>query len=238
MLYTVAMTTGFRVSELAALTTASFDLDGLPPTVTIGATHTKNKRTVTQPLPDDIREPLRAYLAQRPAGATVWPGTWGEKAARMIRRDEAAAGIAYGVTVADGTVRYADFHALRHTYITLLGRSGVSAKEAQALARHSDVNLTLARYTHAALGELGAAVNRLPALSETPRPTVQITVEALAILGLVVKGAILTPGGASAALVAPLVAPRTDAPGDGSGRAGTKGHRRPGQAAKPLALVG
>jgi len=35
---------------------------------------------------------------------------------------------------------------------------GVSPKAAQALARHADVNLTLARYTHKSLPELGEAV--------------------------------------------------------------------------------
>jgi len=34
--------------------------------------------------------------------------------------------------------KFADFHALRHTFITNLGRVNVSPKVAQTLARHSD----------------------------------------------------------------------------------------------------
>jgi integrase len=38
---------------------------------------------------------------------------------------------------------YADFHALRKTFITNLSKSGVSPKMAHGLARHSDINLTM-----------------------------------------------------------------------------------------------
>jgi hypothetical protein len=73
---------------------------------------------------------LRVYLESKPAGKPVWPGTWVEKAARMLRTDLEAAGVPYVDQTADGPL-FADFHALRHTYITLLGRAGVSPKVAQ-----------------------------------------------------------------------------------------------------------
>ena len=47
---------------------------------------------------------------------------------------------------ADG--RCADFHCLRHTFITALAGSGVTPKTAQTLARHSTITLTMDRYTH------------------------------------------------------------------------------------------
>ena len=78
----------------------------------------------------------------------------------MLRIDLAVAGPPY--RDADG--RVADFHALRHSYITLLERSGVSPKLAQELARHSDIRLTMNVYTHARLHDLAGAVNGLPAL--------------------------------------------------------------------------
>jgi hypothetical protein len=46
----------------------------------------------------------------------------------------------------DSSGRYADFHAQRHTYITLVGRN-LPPKMAQLLARHSDYKTT-ERYTH------------------------------------------------------------------------------------------
>ena len=45
----------------------------------------------------------------------------------------------------DDDGRQADFHALRHTFLSRLGRSGASAKVIQRLARHSTVGLTLDR---------------------------------------------------------------------------------------------
>src|SRR5262249_31831577 len=57
--------------------------------------------------------------------------------------------------------RYADFHALRHSFITMVGKAGVSPKEHQDLARHSTYALT-SRYTHSRFYDLAAAVQSLP----------------------------------------------------------------------------
>jgi len=68
----------------------------------------------------------------------------------------------------DETRRVTDFHALRHTFITNLARGGVHPKQAQDLARHSDINLTLSRYSHTVMGERAAALEALPDLSTRP----------------------------------------------------------------------
>ncbi|MCL2306619.1 MAG: hypothetical protein FWC43_14870, partial [Planctomycetaceae bacterium] len=57
-----------------------------------------------------------------------------------------------------------------HTFITNLGRAKVSPKTAQALARHSDISLTMNIYTHVAEDEQIAAINSLsciPKLKKT-----------------------------------------------------------------------
>ena len=64
----------------------------------------------------------------------------------------------------DSDNKQADFHSLRHSYLSRLGRSGASAKVMQKLARHSTVELTLGRYTHANLHDLAAAVDGMPRL--------------------------------------------------------------------------
>ena len=162
-LYSVACASGFRAEELSSLRPAAFNLDGDPPTVTLAAENAKNGRTAVQPLPPDIADALRDYLAGRPADQPVWPGTWYKKAAEMLRIDLDAAGIPYAVEGPDGPL-YADFHALRHSYIALLDKSGATLKEAMQLARHSDPKLTMAVYGRAQLHDLGEAVRRLPAL--------------------------------------------------------------------------
>jgi integrase len=172
VLYAVAAGTGFRAGELASLTPGAFDLDATPPTVTLAAEHAKNGRAAVQPLPAHLAADLRGYLAGRPAGVPVWPGTWHERAADVMRVDLDAAGIPYVVDGPDGR-RYADFHSLRHTYIALLDKAGATLKEAMQLARHSDPRLTMAVYGRAQLHDLGAAVGRLPALATDPTGDVQ-----------------------------------------------------------------
>jgi integrase len=97
VLYFLACASGFRASELASLRPDAFALDNAPPTVTLAAEHAKNGRVAIQPLPPDIVEALRNYLAGRPVGQPIWPGTWPEKAAEMFRLDRDAAGIPYVV---------------------------------------------------------------------------------------------------------------------------------------------
>jgi integrase len=142
VLYSVVCATGFRVSERASLCPEDFALEQEPATSTLAAENAKNGRTAVQPLPPDLVETLREYLARRPAGRPVWPGTWAKKAAEMISLDLAEAGIPYVTDGPDGPL-YADFHALRHSFIALLDRSGAALKEAMQLARHSDPKLTM-----------------------------------------------------------------------------------------------
>ncbi len=109
-------------------------------------------------------------LKGRPAGASLWPGNWWKKGAEMLRIDLDAAGIPYAVEGPDGPL-YADFHALRHSYIALLEKSGATLKEAMQLAQHSDPKLTMAVYGRAQLHDLGRAVERLPDLMAGPEAT-------------------------------------------------------------------
>src|SRR5438105_2104534 len=100
----------------------------------------------------------------KPIGAPVWPGTWHERAADMLRVDLDAAGIPYIVQGLDGPL-YADFHCLRHSFVALLDKSGATLKEAMQLARHSDPKLTMAVYGKARLHDLAGAIDRLPTLA-------------------------------------------------------------------------
>ena len=165
MLYLTAAGTGFRSNALANLTPTDFDLDA--GTVTLAARFNKSRKLKVQPLPADVATALRDYLTGKPANAPVWGGTWasGCMGAEMLRRDLEAVGIAYAVEGPDGP-EYADFHALRHTYLTMLGRNGVDLRTAQELAGHSTPLLT-ARYSHRRLYDLTAAVEKLPNLVPT-----------------------------------------------------------------------
>ena len=170
-LYLMAAGTGFRASSLASLTPADFDW--AEATVTLSAQFAKNRRTKVQPLPPDVANAIRDYLTGKPANAPVWGGTWASdhKGAAMIRVDLEAAGIAYAVEGPDGP-EFADFHSLRHSFLTLGGRSGIDLRTLQELAGHSKPELT-ARYSHRRLYDLTGAVAKMPNLvlsKEEPIP--------------------------------------------------------------------
>ncbi|CAN5544979.1 hypothetical protein BH11PLA2_BH11PLA2_25240 [soil metagenome] len=169
LLYLVAAGTGFRANALANLTPADFDLNSPSPCVTLPARFDKSRRGKVQPLPLDVADALRSYLADKTPCDVVWGGTWRGTAAEMLRADLDAAGIAYAVEGPDG-LEYADFHSLRHSFLTLGGRSGIDLRTLQELAGHSTPSLT-ARYTHRRLYDLSEAVEKLPAL--VPNATVE-----------------------------------------------------------------
>jgi len=62
----------------------------------------------------------------------------------------------------DSRGRYADFHALRHTFVTNLARANVAPKTAQTLARHSNIQLTLGIDTHIDKKQRVDAIDSLP----------------------------------------------------------------------------
>jgi integrase len=187
MLYVLAGWTGFRKGELGSLRKLSFRLDGTPPTVTVAAGYSKRRRQDTQVLHPDVVDELRAWLASRP---NLQPGEVlfriSERACglerdtgNMVRKDLARARNLWLEEArtdeerkrreesdflcfqsSDG--RFADFHSLRHFFITNLERAGVSPKLAQTLARHSDIRLTLGIYTHVGLSDQTVAIGALP----------------------------------------------------------------------------
>jgi Phage integrase family len=90
---------------------------------------------------------------------------WAEHryAGKILQVDLLAAKVDY----VDANGLFADFHALRHTFITNLGRHGVPLVAAQKLARHSTPVLTAARYTHIDLADQSREVQKLPRLLGT-----------------------------------------------------------------------
>jgi integrase len=154
--------TGVRASALASLTPESLDLDGELTTVTLAARYAKNRKAQVQPIPPDLAELLRELQRDRPAGEPLWGGTWASdrRGAEMLRGDLEAANTPYVVEGPDGPL-FADFHSLRHTYLTLGGRAGIDLRTLQELAGHSTPTLT-ARYSPRRLHDLAGAVEKHP----------------------------------------------------------------------------
>ncbi len=178
MLYRIATLTGLRASELASLTSASFDLTNDPPIVTLEAAYSKHRREDVLPLHPDLVIRLRQWFTvrERLSGDSevilsmdrgssakperLFPGTWTEKAAKMLRADLEAARVQY-----ETEEGFCDFHSLRHTFISNLVSAGVHPKVAQQLARHSSIALTMDRYTHLGLIDMTAGLSGLPTIA-------------------------------------------------------------------------
>ena len=188
MLYRMATMTGLRASELASLTSASLDLTADPPTVTVQAACSKHRREDVLPLHPDLAARLRQWLTQgdrqqdgqravlafdRASSAKperLFPGTWATRAFKMVRADLEAAKITY---LTDAGV--ADFHSLRHTFISNLVSGGVHPKVAQQLARHSTITLTMDRYSHLSLIDMTAGLESLPTIVDPELKTMRAT---------------------------------------------------------------
>ena len=160
-LYLLALETGLRANELRSLTRAAFDLNDSAPTVTVAAGYSKRRRTDTPPLRPALAAELRGHLASNQPAALAFSAPGNPTFTRMFQFDIGAAGIVYRNK--DG--RVADFHALRHTFISNVTRSGVYPKIAQSLARHSTITLTMDKYSHTLVGEQADALKGLPDLT-------------------------------------------------------------------------
>ena len=165
LLYRLAMETGFRSSELRSLTKNSVVFDDQSAFVVVGAAYSKRKREDRQPLKDETADLLRKYIATRLDDEPLFNMPPKNNVAKLILRpDLKAAGIEYK----DAQGRFADFHSLRHSFVTHIGRSGAHLKTTQDLARHSTPTLTN-RYTTGFLEDQISAVQALPDLKFTPK---------------------------------------------------------------------
>jgi len=163
LVYTVAMTTGLRRSELADLRWGDLRIEPseLRPYVALRAEATKARRADTIPLREDVARKLRDA---RPKGFDL-QGKVFECVPNMdtFKADLQAAEIPF----LDEAGRRADFHALRMTFGTMLAKSGVAPRTAMELMRHTDLHLTMGVYTDPTILDTAGAVEQLPDLNGT-----------------------------------------------------------------------
>jgi len=161
LLYHLAIGTGLRLSAIRSLSWANFELDDLEPTVTVRASYSKHRREDMLPVPHDLAQALREWKVKQPDVARVVPLT--QRGAEIPRADLSAVGIPYE----DDAGRAVDFHALRVTFISLLGEAGVYPMVIQTLARHSTIDLTMGVYMKFQGTNQREALDALPSLAVT-----------------------------------------------------------------------
>ncbi len=178
LIYKVAVLTGLQRGEIEALTIGHLDLNPTCPLIRLGPTETKNRETAEVPLHSGLAEDLRMWLRlkQEPIAtdSDVLPlhsvdpildrtepvFNVPKQLVKSLDRDLAAAGI----EKKDDRGRTIDFHALRHSFGTLLSTSGVAPRTAQQAMRHSDIALTMNVYTDPRLLDVAGAMESLPQL--------------------------------------------------------------------------
>jgi site-specific recombinase XerD len=160
MLYLLASESGLRANELRSLTLASFDFENC--TVMVESGSAKNRTMCTLPLKAKTAEMLKELFKLKTPQSKTFSLPSKYRMADMFRADLGAAGVdnSDDVTSED----YVNFHSLRHTTGTFLAASGVHPKVAQSIMRHSDINLTMSRYTHVLSGQESKAIEALPDL--------------------------------------------------------------------------
>ena len=165
IIYRLGAQIGLRPKEIRTLTWADLNL-GEKASCTVQARNAKSKRTDTVPLFPEVAGALRNWKAFR-------EGEHG----RAVSDDEAVVRVprhineqfnkdcAYAsIPIKRSGGRTLDLYgATRHTFCTLLARSGIPIQAQQRFMRHTDIRMTM-RYTHlndddlaraAALGAVG-----------------------------------------------------------------------------------
>ena len=157
LIYQTAIQTGLRRGELKLLEWGDLHLDSIPyPYIALRAKTTKARRAEMIPLRRDLVEIMKSF---RPADSHPTDRVFARiPNVDTLRGDLRAAGILYK----DENGRVVDFHALRHTFGTLLSAHGIMPRTAQSLMRHSDISLTMNTYTDPRLLDLQTAIESLP----------------------------------------------------------------------------
>ena len=152
--YRLAASTGLRYSEIASIrqrpSTGKAPASAWPPL-------TRRTGEAELPLPNDLADELRLYVATLATDSPVFPLP--AKGAEMLRADLEAAGIPY----CDASGLFFDFHGLRCQMATLADAAGISPRVVQRLMRHSSLELT-GRYTKPRAVDIDAAARSLPSL--------------------------------------------------------------------------
>jgi integrase len=170
-LYVLALLSGLRRNELKTLRWGDVRLTGTHPWIDVRAANAKSRRAESIPL----------HPAAASALSARWEAMGGPAAGELVFAflPEARTHIAIleraGIAYVNDRGERADFHALRHSYVTGLMKRGVSPRVVMSLARHTTMSMTTTRYTHAALFDLSGAVGKLP--DPTTTRTSQVAVQ-------------------------------------------------------------
>lgn len=188
--YTLALYSGLRAGEIAALEWRDIELSGTRPVIRLRAETTKAGRADELPIHPAL---CKALASAKPSGAaptdkviptvptrrTMCGGNQAKsRGAKFTPGDLQRAGI----PVADDRGRTLDRHALRTTFASWLMAVGVDERARMRLTRHSPSGVTMKHYTDFKLLDLWAEIGKLPDVIP-PKPVPVAEPEELAATG-------------------------------------------------------
>jgi len=156
LIYSLALNTGLRANEIRTLTVS--DVNFIGHTITIKPQNEKSGKGSQIPLGEELSGLLREFSDNKLPNSHILRVP--PRTSDMLKIDLQAADIEFKTETGQ-----ADFHALRHTFGTMLAVSGTTPQIAQKLMRHSDPKLTQNIYTHLSTNELRDGM-KLPDLSK------------------------------------------------------------------------
>jgi len=138
LIYKSLIYTGLRWGELRSITIAQMKL-GKNSTIELESSDSKNGNEATIRLNPELADELGQWILDRKLGLSSKLFDMPSKGMKRFTYDALGAGI----EMLDSRGRSVDVHALRHTFGSMLVRSGVNAKVCQEAMRHSNISLTM-----------------------------------------------------------------------------------------------
>ena len=166
VLYALALYAGLRRGEAMGLRWGSVDLDSGVLQVVEAYTH--NAFTAPKSAAGRREVPIAAKLIQILQGWKVACSAKGDdfvSNSALVLASETSPERPIAESTIRRMARQQDaptrIHGLRHSFATMLARSGVGMKEAQLVLGHSDAKVTMDIYQHASTGMLGRVKEKL-----------------------------------------------------------------------------
>jgi site-specific recombinase XerD len=180
-IWTTALGTGMRISELTSLTRADLDTDRKPQLATVVG---KGRKQRTLPLAAPVGELLNRWLEELPqaASAPVFPTRTGSR----MSRDAVEARLKLSAATAEKqapsiTPKHVTCHMLRHTFAMKLVRADVDIATIALWLGHESIETTKI-YLHADLAIKQRALDRIPPSASVPAAPYKPSDELLAYL--------------------------------------------------------
>lgn len=171
LVYQTLLQTGLRWGELRSISIGQACLTETPPYLLLHARSEKNRQGAMIALREDLHAAITAHLERITEDRPGWMSdeqwtarplfSMGPSGLRGLNQDLAWANL----EKRDVNGKVLDVHALRHTFGTMLAKSGVSLVIAQRAMRHSTPDLTANLYTHLETADVRDACESLPSIT-------------------------------------------------------------------------